>query len=206
MKKFDELANQNTVEQTATALKSHGIDPVIVSNGKEAYEKILEMIPKGASVMNGSSRTLEQIGFMEYLKLGNHGWENQHETILKESDPLKQAELRKQALLADYYVGSVHVVTEEGEFLVASNTGSQLPHIVYSSANLILVVGTQKIAANLEEAMKRLTEYVVPLEDENMKNKYGMGTKLNKIVIFKGENPMMNRKITMILVKEQLGF
>jgi hypothetical protein len=109
-------------------------------------------------------------------------------------------------LLADYYLGSVHAVTQEGEFIVASNTGSQLPHIAYSSSNIILVVGTQKIVANLEEGMRRLKEYVIPLEDENMRGKYGMGTQLNKILIVKGENPMTGRRISMILVKEKLGF
>lgn len=206
MKKFDELASQESIEKVATALKSHNIHSIIVDSGKEAHKKVLELIPPGVSVMNGSSRTLEQIGFIEHLKSGDHGWNNQHETILTEKDPAKQASLRKQALLSDYYLGSVHAVTEQGEFIVASNTGSQLPHIVYSSSNMVLVVGTQKIVANLDEGMKRLKEYVVPLEDKNMQQKYGVGTQLNKILIFKGENPMAGRKITLVLVKEKLGF
>ena len=156
--------------------------------------------------MNGSSRTLEQIGFIEHLKSGDHGWDNQHETVITEKDPTKQAGLRKQALLADYYLGSVHAVTEEGEYIVASNTGSQLPHIAYSSANVILVVGTQKIVSNLDEAMKRLEEYVVPLEEVNMQQKYGVGTQISKVLMVKNENPMARRKVTMILVREKLGF
>lgn len=206
MKKFDELANQESIEKTASFLKEHNINSFIVDTGKEAHDKVLELIPRGVSVMNGSSRTLEQIGFIEHLKSGDHGWNNQHETILTEKDPAKQAKLRKQALLADFYLGSAHAVTEEGELIIASNTGSQLPHIVYSSSNVILVVGTQKIVANLEEGMKRLKEYVVPKEEENMQQKYRIGTQLNKILIFKGENPMAKRNITIILVKEKLGF
>ncbi len=206
MKKFNELADQGSIQKTIDALKEHGISTIVVNTGKEAHEKVLELIPRGVSVMNGSSRTLEQVGFIEHLKSGDHGWDNQHETIITEKDPAKQAKLRKQALLADYYLGSVHAVTEEGEFIVASNSGSQLPHIAYSSSNLILIAGTQKIVANLDEGMKRLKEYVVPLEDENMHQKYGVGTRLNKILIFRGENPMTGRKITMILVKEKLGF
>ncbi len=206
MKKFDELANQESIERTVARLKEHNINSIVVETGKEAHERVLELIPRGVSVMNGSSRTLEQIGFIEHLKSGDHGWNNQHETILTEKDPTKQAILRKQALLADYYLGSAHAVTEEGEFVVASNTGSQLPHVAYSSTNVILIVGTQKITADLKEAMKRLKEYVVPLENENMMQKYGMGTQLNKILIINGENPMAGRKITIVLVKEKLGF
>ncbi len=206
MKKFDELASQESIDKTTALLKEHNINSFVVDNGEEAHKKVLELIPQGVSVMNGSSRTLEQIGFIEHLKSGDHGWDNQHETILTEKDPTKQSDLRKQALLADYYLGSAHAVTEEGEFIIASNTGSQLPHIVYSSSNIILIVGTQKIVANLDEGMTRLKEYVVPLEDENMQQKYGIGTQLNKILIFRGENPMAKRNITIIFVKEKLGF
>ncbi len=206
MNKFDKLADEESLKKTVEGLKKKNIAPFVVNTGKEAHDKVLELIPKGVSVMNGSSRTLEQVGFIEHLKSGDHGWDNQHETILTEKDPSKQAKLRKQALLADYYLGSVHAVTEDGDYIVASNTGSQLSHIVYSSSNLIFIVGTQKIVPTLEDALKRLEEYVVPLENENMQQKYGINTQVNKIVIVKNENPMAGRKVTMILVKEKLGF
>ena len=206
MKKFVELADEQSIQKTAIALKKNGMNPIVVNNSKEAREKVLELIPRGASVMSGSSRTLEHVGFIEHLKSGDHGWNNMHETILIEKDPAKQAELRKKATLSDYYLGSVHALTEEGEFIVASNTGSQLPQIAYSSSNLIFIVGTQKIVVNLDEAMQRLKKYVVPLEDKNMQQKYGVGTQINKILISRRENPMMGRKVWIILVKEKLGF
>ncbi len=156
--------------------------------------------------MNGSSVTLEQIGFVEYLKSGNHGWNNLHAAIVAEKDPVKQKELRKQAINSDYYLGSVHALTETGEFVVGSNSGSQLPHIVFSSPNLIFVVGTQKIVPTLSDAMKRLEDYVVPLENKHMQEKHGVNTTLAKIVIFKKENLRMGRKVRMILVKEPLGY
>jgi hypothetical protein len=114
--------------------------------------------------------------------------------------------LRKQAVLSDYYLGSVHALAETGEFIIASNSGSQLPHIVFTSPNLIFVVGTQKIVPTLADAMKRLEEHVIPLEDKHMMVAYGAHTMDSKIVIFKHENPMMGRKVRMILVNEKLGF
>lgn len=206
MKNFGELAGENSLQKVVQSLKKNNIEAVVVNTSKEAKIKVLELIPRGVSVMNGSSRTLEQIGFIEHLKSGDHGWNNHHETIITEKDPKKQSELRKRATLSDYYLGSVHAVTEKGELLIASNTGSQLPHIVFSSNNLIFVVGTQKIVANLTEAFERLEKYIVPLENENMQQKYGFNTQINQIVIVRGENPMMGRKITVIFVKEKLGF
>lgn len=203
---YTTLANTKSVHKTVAALKGKGIETFVVDTQAQALEKIKELIPQGASVMNGSSRTLEQIGFVDYFKSGKHGWNNLHAAIVAEKDMVKQAALRKQATLSDYYLGSVHTLAETGEFVIASNSGSQLPHIVFTSPNLIFVVGTQKIVPTLAEAMKRLEEHVVPLENENMKQKYGVGTALNKIVIFKGENPMMGRKVRMILVNKVLGF
>lgn len=194
------------INKTITALQANGVEALVVQNRAEALEKIKELIPAGASVMNGASKTLEQIGFIDYLKSGNHNWNNLHAGIVAEKDPAKQQILRKQATSADYYLGSVHALTQEGELIIASNSGSQLPNIVFNSPNLIFVVGIQKIVPTLADGMKRLEEYVIPLENKNMQEKYGINTTLSKIVIFKKENLMMGRKVRIILVNEILGF
>lgn len=204
--KYNTLATKDAVEKTIKELGTRNVEAFLVRNKDEALAKIKELIPKGASVMNGASRTLEQIGFVDYLKSGEHGWNNLHEAIVKETDGAKQNILRRQALLSDYYLGSVHALSETGEFIIASNTGSQLPHIVFSSPNVIFVVSTKKIVPSLSETMNRLLEHVIPLENDNMMQKYGVGTAINKIVTFYGESEITGRKIRMILVDEDLGF
>lgn len=203
---FDTIASQSSVDTVVSALTTKGFHVDTFGTKEEALKRIIEIIPKGSSVMNGSSKTLEQIGYQEYLKIGTHGWTDLHKTIRAETDPLKRADLRKKALTADFYLGSVHAITETGDFIVASSTGSQLPHIAFSSPNLILVIGTQKIVPTLEDAMARLEKYVVPLENEHMKQLYGVGTQLNKILIVKGENSALKRTIHILFVKESLGF
>lgn len=203
---YNQLASAESIKTTIAKLAEHNIEGIAVENKESALAKIKELIPAGASVMNGSSVTLETTGFVDYLKEDKHGWNNLHAGIVAEADKVKQAQLRQDAIHADYYLGSVHALSETGEFVIASNTGSQLPHIVFTSKNLIFVVGAQKIVPNLGEAMKRLDEYVIPLEDKHMQKKYGVGTYPNKIVIFKGEAQMMQRKITVLIVNESLGF
>ena len=206
MPNYSTLSSPAVLDTVVSNLKERGVKGVVVENRAEALAKIKELIPAGASVMNGSSVTLEQIGFKDYLKSGQHPWNNLHAAIVAETDPAKQMQLRRQAILSDYYLGSVHALAETGEFVVASNTGSQLPHIVFTSPNLIFVVGAQKIVPTLADAMKRLEEYVVPLEDKHMQDLYGKHTVLAKVVTFKRESPMTARNITLILVKEVLGF
>jgi hypothetical protein len=159
------LASDTAIATTVNSLTERNFKPIIVKNGAEALEKIKSLIPAGVSVMNGASQTLEQIGFIDYLKTGSHGWNNLHAGILAEADPAQQAILRKQSVLSDFYLGSVHALAATGEMIIASNTGSQLPHLAFTSPNIILVVGAQKITSDLPAAFTRLEEVVVPLED-----------------------------------------
>ena len=199
-------ASKDVIEKTMAALTERGITPALVETKEEALEKIKTLIPEGASVMNGSSTTLQEIGFVDYLKEGKHGWNNLHANILAEKDAAKQAELCKQSVTSDYYLGSVHALAQTGEAVIASNTGSQLPHIVFTSKNIIFVVGAQKIVPTLSDALKRLEEHVVPLEDKRMQAAYGYGTMLSKILIFNKENKVMGRTVHLLLVNDVLGF
>ena len=203
---YETLANKEVINKTTQSLSQHGIQAVVMNNRVEALEKVKSLISKGGSVMNGSSRTLEEIGFVDYLKSGNHGWKNLHEEILIEKDQAKQAMLRKQAVLSDYYLGSVHAVAETGQLVIASNSGSQLPHIVFTSPNLIFVVGTQKITPSLDAALERVREYVFSLEDKRMKDAGMGGSAISKLLIFEREPVFMGRKVHVIFVNEKLGF
>lgn len=203
---YTTIPTKEIVEKTKNALTENGIETIVVENGALALEKIKELIPQGVSIMNGSSTTLNQIGFILYLKEGKHGWNNLHATILAEQDPEKQALLRKQSVLSDFYLGSVHGLTEDGEFVIGSNSGSQLPHIVYTSPNIIFVVSTNKIVPTLIDALERLEKYSLPLEDARAKSIGWGGSQLSKIVIWKKENAKMGRKVKMILVNEVLGY
>ena len=203
---YTDLASKEIVQKTAEAIKARGMAVEIVNTGAEALEKIKSLIPAGASVNNGSSVTLKEIGFVEYLKSGAHGWNNLHEAVLAEKDPAKQAELRNFSNFAEYYLGSVHALSQTGEMVIASASGSQLPSLANTAKNIILVVGTQKITPDLDQALKRLRKHVIPLEDARMKSTGAPGTVLAKILILEQEPVFMGRKVHVILVNEKLGF
>ncbi len=203
---YTNLADSDSVSRSAAALTEHNFHPIVVNSKEDALAKIQELIPAGASVNNGASRTLEQLGFVELLKTGEHTWKNLHGEILEEEDPAKQGLLRKQHTVSDYYLGSVHALTETGELAIASATGSQLPGIAYNAQNLILVVGAQKIVPTLTDALERIQKHVIPLEDENMRQKYGIGTLWAKTLVLHHEHPMMGRTVHILIVNEGLGF
>jgi L-lactate utilization protein LutC len=123
-----------------------------------------------------------------------------------EKDPAKQAVLRKQSVLADTFLGSVHAISETGELVIASATGSQLPSYAFTSNQVIWVAGAQKIASSLDDAINRVRQYVFPLENERMKSVGAPGSVMGKLLIIENEVPFLQRKVTLVLVKEVLGF
>jgi hypothetical protein len=80
-----------------------------------------------------------------------------------------------------------------------------LSSYAYSSKNVIWVAGTQKIVLDVEEGMKRIREYCLPLEDARMKGAGFKGSAIGKILIFERET-LPYRKITLFFVNEKLGF
>ena len=157
--------------------------------------------------MTGASVTLQQIGFEAILISGKHPWRNFKADLLAEKDPVKQAAMRRQGTLAEFYLGSVNALAETGELVFASGSGSQLPAYAYSSRNVIWIAGAQKITPTLDDAMRRIREYVLPLEDARMKSVgNAAGSRIGRILIIENEPAYLRRNLTLILVNQVLGF
>ena len=204
-KKYEALALKGAVNKAKKELEKRGIKVEFINTKEDALKRLKELIPKNSEVMTGGSTTLEQIGFVNLLKSKNHPWVNLKDKILAEKDKNKQNELRRLSIASQYFIGSVHAVSQTGEVLVASASGSQIPSYAFSSDNVIWVVGTHKITKNLNEAIERVRKYCLPLEDKRMKSIGYPGSTIGKLLIFEREI-MPNRKITLIFVNEKLGF
>jgi hypothetical protein len=205
---FNTLPSPNRLQRTMEAIRIRGINVTLAETKESALAQLQSLIPTGATVMTGGSVTLKQIGFEAMLISGNHPWSNLKDGILKEKDPARQSVLRRQATLADYFLGSVQAIAETGEVIIASALGSQLPAYVFSSPNVLWVAGAQKITPNLESAIQRVRDYVLPLEDQRLKQLFGkeMAVSIGKLLIFEHESPLLQRKVNLILVNEVLGF
>jgi hypothetical protein len=202
--KWTNLPSEETVKKTIENIKERGINVIYVNDKKAALEKIKELIPKGAEVMNGSSTTLNEIGFSEHLKEGKHGWNNLHEKMLGINDASKQADLRRKSSAAEYFLGSLNAISKNGELIAVDASGSRVTAYPFAAKKLILVAGTQKITDSLEDAIKRVREHAFPLENERAQKAYGMGSNMSKWVII--EREFEKDRITLILVNEKLGF
>jgi hypothetical protein len=204
---YDSLPEPERIQRTLESVNARGIHAELVGTKEAALERTKALIPPGALVMTGASVTLQQIGFEAVLISGDHPWRNFKADLLAETDPVKQAAMRRQGTLAEFYLGSVNALAETGELVFASGSGSQLPAYAYTSRNVIWVVGTHKITPTLEDALRRIREYVLPLEDQRQRSVGNRaGSQINKILIIEREPAYVRRNLTLILVNEQLGF
>jgi hypothetical protein len=200
---FTALASDEQIERTAKALEARNIKTLIAENGEEARRMFFELVPEGAEVFLGSSVTLETLGIKD--EIDNSGKYDALRPKMWAMDRATQArEIRKLGAGPDFAAGSVHAVTEDGRVIIASNTGSQLGPYASGAGKVIWVVGAQKLVKDLDEAMRRLEEYTIPLEDVHMQQLYNAHTNLSKLLIVNKE--IRPDRITMIIVKEKLGY
>ena len=200
---FAKLASDEQIERTVKALEANGIHAVVAETGEEARRIFFELVPEGAEVFLGASVTLETLGIKD--EIDKSGRYNSLRPKIFAMDRATQGrEIRKLGAAPDYAAGSVHAVTEDGQIMIASNTGSQLGPYASGAGNVIWVVGAQKLVKDLDEGMKRIYEYDLPLETEHMRQLYNAGTGVNKVLIVNRE--IRPNRITMIIVKEELGY
>src|SRR5258706_11503324 len=92
-------------------LGRRNIDLAYCADGASAVAFLLSRIPAGATVMNGGSTTLEQIGFLDALKDGPYDWLRPQ--VKAANDPEERTRARRRATIADYFVGGLNAVRSE---------------------------------------------------------------------------------------------
>ncbi len=203
IEELSKLATDEKIARTVKALEANGIQTLIAENGVEAKRLFLELVPEGSEVFLGASVTLEQTGIKDEIDQSGR-FDAIRPKMYAMNRETQGREIRKMINAPDFAAGSVHAVTEDGHVLIASNTGSQLGPYASGAGRVIWVVGAQKIVRDLNDGFRRIQEHVVPLEEEHMQQLYKVGTAVNQVlVINRASRP---NRITMILVKEELGF
>lgn len=200
---FTQLASEKQIEKTVQVLQAHGIRVVVVDTGEEARTSVLDLIPDGAEVFNSQSRTLEVIGLAEQIQHATH-FQSVRARLQTLDRVTQRNEMRELLASPDVLVGSVHAITEQGEIMLASATGSQLGPAAWGAGLVIWVVGTQKLVRTLSDGLRRIREYCLPLESERAQQAYGQTSAINKLLIIDAE--AYPGRITIVLVKQQLGF
>jgi len=200
---FSRLASDEQIESVVKALESNNVHTIIVENGEEARQSVLQLVPPGVEVYANISKTLEKIGITEEIDKSGR-YEAVRPKVLALDRKTQADEIRILRSRPAYIIGSVQAITEDGQILTASNGGSQVAPYAYGASKVILVVGAQKIVKDLNEGFRRIKEYSYPLEDARLRAALGVPSAIGKILVIDRE--VIPGRITVILVKEELGF
>lgn len=192
------------IAKTIANLKANGINAVLAKDANDAKGKVLALIPLQAEVMTQTSVTADTISIATSINESGK-YNSVRKQLSTMSREIQGLEMQKLGTAPAYTVGSVHAVTEDGKIVIASNTGSQLPAYAYGSSQVIWIVGAQKIVKDLDQAMQRIYEYVLPLESKRAHKAYGVaGSFVSKILIINRE--VAPERIHLIFVPEVIGF
>ena len=199
---FTTAATEEQLERIAAKLRERNFEVVIVDSGEEARAEVFKRVPAGAEVHSAKSRTMEDIGVFKEL-MESDRYDFLRKKLFKMDRNTQAREMRVLVAAPDYELGSVHAITEAGEMVEASASGSQMGPYSASSGQLILVVGSQKIVKDLDEALRRIREHVFPYEDARLREQMGVSTKICRVLIL--ERDYMPGHTTVILVRQPVG-
>jgi len=203
-RQWNRMPDDVTIRKTAAAIEARGVRVLLAETAEDALRAVVDLLPEGAEVMNGTSTTLNEIGFDRVLKENRKGWRDYHAIVTAENDEKKRHALRRKSVAADYFLSGVQAIAESGEVVGCDKTGSRMGAWPHAAAHLVLVSGANKIVPTLDDALRRCREYALPLENQRAQRVYGTGSEIGKYVIIADE--VEEGRITLVLIRERLGY
>lgn len=155
-----EKRNALLAEKLVGNLKQRHYEAFFCPTAQEAVEKITGMIPEGSSVTWGGSMTIRDMGLTKALhnKEGLDIWDRDLAPSREEAQ-----EIYRRAFYADYYLSSVNAISEDGKIVNIDGNGNRVAAITFGPKRVILVVGINKVAQNLDAAISRARSLAAPV-------------------------------------------
>jgi hypothetical protein len=150
------MTAQGNIETVLEALKANGFKPVeYVEKAKDAVPIILNMIPPDASIEMAGSISVAQLGLMDLLRQrGNKGL-----------DPPKPEDFSPEAMRRprrDVLLVSTNAVTLDGKLINTDGIGNRVAGMVFGVKKVILLIGSNKIVRDVDEALDRVQYTIAP--------------------------------------------
>jgi acyl-CoA hydrolase len=200
--RFTTLPDEQTLTDTVVALEEHGFSVEVVDDLDAARNAVLARIPKGSSVMTNTSVTLQETGIADAINNGGP-YDSARNKLMALDFATQLQEMKAIGGQPDYALGSVHAITRDGTLVIASASGSQLASYAWGAANVIFVVGAQKLVPSVEVARERIYQHSLTLEDARAYAAYGQNSRVGKILEIHQEDP---GRIHVVLIRQPVGF
>jgi hypothetical protein len=153
--------NEKVAKDIINHLEKRRMEGSYASTAAQAKDEIVAMIPQGATVFRCGSMTAVGMGLWEEIaKL--HGVEviNPYQPGLS---PEESMGLRRKGMVADVMIASSNAITLDGRLVNLDGMGNRVGAMTFGPKKVILVVGMNKVAPDLESAMARVKHYAGPV-------------------------------------------
>ena len=200
--RFTALPDEATLAATVTALEEHGFSVEIADDLNAARQAVLARIPAGASVMTNTSVTLDETGITDAIN-GSGRYDSARSKMMALDFATQAQQMKAIGGQPDYALGSVHAITSDGTLVIASASGSQFAALAWGAANVILVVGAQKLVRTLQDAHERVYQHSLILEDARAQAAYGQHSAVGKVLEIHQEMP---GRIHIVLIRQPVGY
>ena len=132
-----------------------------------AAAEIVDMIPQGASVFRCGSMTAVGMGLWESIAALPEV--KVIDPYQAELSPEEGLELRRQGLTADVMIASTNAITLDGRLVNLDGMGNRVAAMAFGPKKVILAVGMNKVAPDLETAVERVKHYASPINNIRLK-------------------------------------
>ena len=149
----------NIITKTMENLKKNNINSFFVESKEDVVPLIESLIAEGASVAVGGSVTLAETGVLEHLKSERYTFYDRYAEGLT-AEQVKEIFVKSMGV--DAYFCSSNAVTEDGELYNVDGNANRVAAIAFGPEKVYVIVGVNKIVANIDEAVKRVKTIAAP--------------------------------------------
>lgn len=151
------------MERTADALRKNNMEATCVKTAQDVVPVVRSFLHPGDVVSNGGSVSLAETGVMDLLRSGEYRFLDREGLS---GDELGR--VYRDAFSADAYFASANAVTDAGEIFNVDGNGNRVAAIAFGPKKVILVVGCNKLVADLHEAETRLETLAAPANTKRL--------------------------------------
>lgn len=152
--------NQKLAQRMTKNLKRRNIEAFYCPTGEEAVKKVSDLIADGSTVTWGGTATVRDLGIPEILK--KRGTLNVLDRDTVET-PEEKVQMYLNAFTADVYLTSANAISEDGVIVNIDGNGNRVAAITWGPKHVIFVVGMNKVAQDVEAALKRARSTASPI-------------------------------------------
>ena len=156
---------ENRIDKVMTNLRRNRMEAYYVPQLSDVLPLVESMISKEDTVAVGGSVTLDQAGVIERLRAGGYRFLDRYDPDLT---PEQRVEVLRDSATADVYLTSSNAITELGELYNVDGRGNRVASITFGPKSVIVVVGVNKIVADINEAIRRVKTIAAPLNAKRL--------------------------------------